>query len=86
MKKTHHSEPHHYNLADHVRKIAEGPDFRAHAAVLSVTPEVLIVKLADEVKRVIGENRAKGLADFEQHFGIRALSELVEKLKADKAA
>jgi hypothetical protein len=79
-------EPKHYDLPHHVAKLALTEDFKAAARAHGVTPEHLIVALADEVKAVVAQVRAQELAEFENYVGARALSNLIEKLKAQKAA
>jgi hypothetical protein len=78
--------PSHFDLPHHVAKLALTDDFKSAARAHGVTPEHLIVALADEVKAVVAQVRAQELAEFENFVGTRALSNLIEKLKADKAA
>jgi hypothetical protein len=79
-------EPKHYDAPNHIAKLALTDDFKAAARAHGVTPEHLIVALADEVKKVVSAVRAQELAEFENFVGARALSNLVAKLQADKAA
>jgi hypothetical protein len=79
-------EPKHYDLPHHVAKLALTDDFKAAARAHGVTPEQLIITLAEEVKAVVTALRAAELAEFENFVGVRALSNLIEKLKAEKAA
>jgi hypothetical protein len=79
-------EPHHYDLPAHVAKLILTDDFKAAARAHGTTPEHLIPALADEVKAVVADLRAQQLAEFESYVGIRALSNLIEKLKAKQAA
>jgi hypothetical protein len=79
-------EPKHYDAPNHIAKLAQTEDFKAAARAHGVTPEHLIVALADSVKAVVAEVRAQQLAEFENYVGGRALSDLVDKLKAEKAA
>ena len=76
--------PSHYDAPNHIAKLALTEDFKSTARAHGVTPEQLIVTLAEGVKAVVAAIRAQELSEFEKLVGDRALSNL--KLKADKAA
>jgi hypothetical protein len=79
-------EPKHYNLPDHAAKIFRTEAYKKAAAQLGRTPEQFQTEIVGELKRVVDEERAKELADFEQTMGTRALTAAVEKEKAKQAA
>jgi hypothetical protein len=78
--------PAHFDLPNYVAKLATTEDFKAASRTHGTTPEKLIMALAEEVKVVHQAELAQSLAEYERHVGGRALANLVDKLKAEKAA
>jgi hypothetical protein len=79
-------EPKHYDLPNHAAKIFRTEACRKAAWSLGLTVEQFQNEVAAELKRVVAEEHAKELADFEQVMGTRALTAAVEKAKAKQAA
>jgi hypothetical protein len=79
------SHPVSYSVADHAAKIFKTEAYKKAAAELGKTPEQFQNEVAAELKRVVAEEHAKELADFEQVVGTRALTAAVEKEKAKQA-
>jgi hypothetical protein len=79
-------EPKHYDLPRHAAAIFRMPAFIETAKNADPRPEDFQNNVVAELKRIVAEQRAQELADYEQVLGVRALTAAVEKLKADKAA
>jgi hypothetical protein len=78
--------PAHYDLPHHVAKLATTEHFKTVARDHGSTPEKLIVELAEQIKVVHRAELAQSLAEYERHVGDRALANLADKLRAEKAA
>jgi hypothetical protein len=80
------SHPVSYSVADHAARIFRTEAYKKAAAQFGKTPEQFQNEVAEELKRIVAEEHAKELADFEQAVGTRALAAAVEKAKAKQAA
>jgi hypothetical protein len=80
------SQPVGYSVADNAARIFRSDEYKKAAAGLGLTVEQFQNDVAAELKRVVAEEHAKELADFEQTMGTRALTAAVEKAKAKQAA
>jgi hypothetical protein len=81
-----HHHPTNYSVPAHAAKIAATADFKKVAAGLGVRAEDLYVTVADELQKIVADQRAQELADYEQELGVRAIAAAVEKAKAKQAA
>ena len=83
MKLTH---PVGYDLANHGVKIFRTDDFKAAAKQLGIRAEDFQITVVAEIKRLVAEQRAAELAEYEQVLGARALTAAIEKTKKAKEA
>jgi hypothetical protein len=75
-----------YDLANHGVKIARTDDFKAAAKQLGIRAEDFQITVVAELKRLVAEQRAQELAEYEQVLGARALTAAIEKTKKAKEA
>ncbi len=80
------SHPVGYSVADHAAKIFKTPAFLEAAKGAGLTAEQFQMPVAAELKRIVADQRAAELAEYEQTLGGRALTAAIEKLKAEQAA
>ena len=80
------SHPVSYSVADHAAKVFRSEAHKKAAAELGRTPEQFQNEVVAELKRVVAEEHAKELADFEQVMATRALAAAVDKAKAKSTA
>ena len=80
------SQPVGYSVPDNAARIFRSDEYKKAAASLGLTVEQFQNEVADELKRVVAEEHAKEINDYEQVMATRALTAAVEKAKAKQAA
>jgi len=78
--------PVNYNVADHAAKIFRGDRFKEAARKVGKSAEAFQLDLIEALKRVVAEEQARELSDFEEVMALRALSLAIDKFSADEAA
>jgi hypothetical protein len=74
-----------YNLPSHLARITKSKDFEALAKAHHVRSEDLALRLGEELKAVVAENRRAQVTAFEAFVAPQALADLEKKLKAEAA-
>jgi len=75
-----------YDLAAHGVKMSRTDDFKAAAKQLGIRAEDFQITVVAELKRLVAEQRALELAEYEQVLGARALTAAIEKAEKAKQA
>src|SRR5262245_7402895 len=83
------ARPHHpvgYSVADHLARIFRSSEYAEAAKSVGHTVESFQDEVATALKKIIGEQHAQELHEYEAAHGPRAVAAAVEKAKAAKAA
>jgi hypothetical protein len=75
-----------YSIPDHAAKIAKSPEHKQAAERLGLTVGQFHIEVAAELKRLVAEQQAAELAEYEQILGARALTAAIEKAEKAKEA
>jgi hypothetical protein len=80
------SRPVDYSVAHHAGRIFRSDEYKKAAASLGLTVEQFQNDVAAELKRLVAEEHAQELVQYESALAPRAIAAAVEKAKAKKEA